>query len=165
MDSRKGRAKSSRLRNAIQPGGTYVMENPAGDDQAFMGASADFTQEGLGYERRPNAVTCASHFESTAEAAGLKAMFESVWNNPAMVEEVTEQVAARVETLYRENPPESIYFLTLYHLSRHRRTDKDLTLNESAKLRMRKNSSSGSLTASLARYGQPTPACKKEVEI
>ena len=103
----KGVFKSAKTSGAIQPGGTYVVENPSGDDHAFMGAAANFTQEGLGYERRPGTVTCVSHFENATEAVGLKMMFESVWDNPAMVEEVTAQVAAQVETLYRENPPES----------------------------------------------------------
>lgn len=114
----KGVFKSAKASGTIQPGGTYVVENPSGDDHAFMGATANFTQEGLGYERRPGTVTCVSHFENATEAVGLKMMFESVWDNPAMVEEVTAQVAAQVETLYRENPPEFIYFLTLYHLFR-----------------------------------------------
>ena len=114
----KGVFKSAKTSGAIQPGGTYVVENPSSDDHAFMGAAANFTQEGLGYERRPGTVTCVSHFENATEAVGLKMMFESVWDNPAMVEEVTAQVAAQVETLYRENPPEFIYFLTLYHLFR-----------------------------------------------
>ncbi len=110
--------KSAKTSGAIQPGGTYVVENPSGDDHAFMGAAVNFTQEGLGYERRPGTVTCVSHFENATEAIGLKMMFESVWDNPAMVEGVTAQVAAQVEMLYRENPPEFIYFLTLYHLFR-----------------------------------------------
>lgn len=114
----KGVFKSARYSNTVQPGGTYVVENPSGDDHAFMGAAADFTQEGLGYERRPDTVMGVSHYEGHIEAAGLKAMFDSVWENPAMVEEVTDEVAAQVETLYRENPPEFVYFLTLYHLFR-----------------------------------------------
>ena len=114
----KGVFKSAKTSGAIQPGGTYVVENPSGDDHAFMGAAANFTQEGLGYERRAGTVTCVSHFENATEAIGLKMMFESVWDNPAMIEEVTAQVTAQVETLYRENPPEFIYFLTLYHLFR-----------------------------------------------
>ncbi len=114
----KGAFRSATVAGAIQPGGTYVVENPDGDDHGFMGASAAFTQEGLGYERRPGTVTGVSHFEGATEAAGLKAMFESVWNNPAMVADVTEEVAAQVGTLYRENAPEFVYFLTLYHLFR-----------------------------------------------
>lgn len=90
----KGVFKSAKTSGAIQPGGTYVVENPSGDDHASMGAAANFTQEGLGYERRPGTVTCVSCFENATEAVGLKMMFESVWDNPAMVEEVTAQVAA-----------------------------------------------------------------------
>lgn len=54
-----------------------------------------------------------SHYEGKTEAAGLKAMFDSVWDNPAMVEEVTDAVAEQVQTLYKDNAPEYIYFLTL----------------------------------------------------
>ena len=39
--------RSAKLYGAIQPGGTYVVENPDGVDHAFMGNAADFTQEGL----------------------------------------------------------------------------------------------------------------------
>ena len=114
----KGTFKSAKRTSTVQPGGTYVVENPSQRDHGFMGAAADFTQEGLGYERRPDTVMGVSHYGGPAEVAGLKAMFESVWGNPAMVEEVTEEVAAQVGTLYRENPPEFVYFLTLYHLFR-----------------------------------------------
>lgn len=54
----KGVFKSAKTSGAIQPGGTYVVESPSDDDHAFMGAAANFTQEGLGYERRPGTVTC-----------------------------------------------------------------------------------------------------------
>ena len=121
----KATFRSAKAPGTIQPGGTYVVENPGGEDHAFMGASADFTQEGLGYERRPGTVTGVSHFEGAAEAAGLKAMFEQVWNDPSRVADVTDEVAAQVETLYRENPPEFIYFLTLYHLFRDFLADED----------------------------------------
>ena len=39
--------KSAKHRGAIQPGGTYYVDNANGKAQAFMGASADFTLEGL----------------------------------------------------------------------------------------------------------------------
>ena len=121
----KGVFKSAKIRNAIQPGGTYVIENKIKDDQGFMGAAADFTQEGLGYERRADTVMGVSHFEGSNEVAGLKTMFESVWNNPGLVQDVTAEVAGQVETLYRENPPEFVYFLTLYHLFRDFLGDED----------------------------------------
>ena len=129
----KGTFKSAKLPGTIQPGGTYVVENPDGEDHAFMGAAADFTQEGLGYERRPGTVMGVSHFEGSTEAASLKAMFEQVWDNPAMVADVTDEVAAQVETLYRENPPEFAYFLTLYHLFRDFLGDVDNDLRPGLK--------------------------------
>lgn len=114
----KGIFKSAKHTGVVQSGGTYVVENPQGEDQAFIGSVANFTQEGLGYEHRQDTVTCISHFEGNSEAMAIKVLFDGLWNNPDMVEEVTEQVVAQVETLYRENSPEFIYFLTLYHLFR-----------------------------------------------
>lgn len=115
------------------PGGTYVVENPNGNDHAFNGTAADFTLEGLGYERRPNSVMCVSHFEGAAEATGLKLMFQQVWDNPTMVADVTDEVAAQVGMLYRENPPEFVYFLTLYHLFRDFLADEDNDLRPGLK--------------------------------
>lgn len=110
--------KSARQNGIIQSGGTYHVQNTATESQAFMGASSSFTLEGLGYERRPGVVCGVSHYETTGESAALKAMFDSVWDDESMLAEVTDQVVAQVETLYRENSPEFVYFLTLYHLFR-----------------------------------------------
>ena len=111
--------KTARQRGMIATTGSYHVENPHVESHAFMGSAANaFTLEGLGYERRPGVVTGISHFQTSAEAIGLKCMFDSVWDNPALVEDVTEQVIEQVSTLYRENPPEFVYFLTLYHLFR-----------------------------------------------
>ena len=130
----KAKFRSAIRSGIIQSGGTYVVENPSGVDHGFMGSAANFTLEGLGYERRPDAVMPVSHFEGATEAAGLKAIFESVWNNPALVQDVTEEVAAQVGTLYRENSPEFVYFLTLYHLFRDYLADDDNDLRPGIKL-------------------------------
>ena len=111
--------KTARQRGMIATTGSYHVANPNSEDHGFMGSAANaFTLEGLGYERKPGVVTGISHFQTSAEAMGLKAMFDAVWDNPALVEDVTDQVIGQVSTLYRENPPEFVYFLTLYHLFR-----------------------------------------------
>ena len=111
--------KTARQRGMIATTGSYHVENPHAESHAFMGSAANaFTLEGLGYERKPGVVTGISHFQTSAEAMGLKAMFDSVWDNPALVEDVTDEVIEQVSTLYRENSPEFVYFLTLYHLFR-----------------------------------------------
>ena len=111
--------KTARQAGLIGTSGTYHVDNPQGDSEAFMGSAANsFTLEGLGYERKPDVITGLSHFQTTQEAMGLKVMFDGIWDNPTLVADVTEEVATQIETLYRENPPEFIYFLTLYHLFR-----------------------------------------------
>lgn len=111
--------KTARQAGLIGTAGAYHVDNPHGESEAFMGSVANsFTLEGLGYERKPDVITGVGHFKTTQEAAGLKAMFDGIWDNPALVEDVTEEVATQIETLYRENPPEFVYFLTLYHLFR-----------------------------------------------
>ena len=117
--------RSAKHRGMVQPGGTYHVHKALSNDQGFMGASADFTMEGLGYDRKPHTVMGVSHYEGSSEADGLRNMFDSVWNSPEMVEDVTEAVAEQVQTLYRENPPEYIYFLTLYHLFRDFMSDSE----------------------------------------
>lgn len=121
----KGAFRSARMKGVVQPGGTYVVEHAGGDAYGFMGAVASFTLEGLGYEHRPDSATVINHTEGAAETAAYKAMFESIWDNPATVEDVTERVAEQVETLYRENAPEFVYFLTLYHLFREYMDDEE----------------------------------------
>ena len=113
-----GTFRSACRSRTIQPGGTYVVERPDGGTDAFVGAAADFTQEGLGYERRLGVVTMVTHCEGATEAAGPRQMFERTWDDPSMVRDVTERVAEQVETLYRENAPHTIYLLTLHRLFR-----------------------------------------------
>ena len=121
-----GAFRSACRSRTIQPGGTYVVERPDGGTDAFVGATADFTQEGLGYERRLGVVTMVTHCEGAAESAGLRQMFDQVWGDPAMVQDVTARVAEQVETLYRENAPRWLYELTLHHLFRDRLEDQDV---------------------------------------
>ncbi len=118
--------KTARKSGMIGTSGSYHVENPNDENQAFMGSTSNaFTLEGLGYEREPGVVTGVAHFQTSAEAAGLKLMFDGIWNNQALVEDVTGAVIDQLETLYRENPPELVYFLTLYHLFRDFMEDQE----------------------------------------
>lgn len=111
--------RSAKRSGIITTAGSYHVENLHTESHGFAGSSANaFTLEGLGYEKRPDTVMNVTHSQTTAEAAGLKAMFDKIWDNPGLVEDVTQQVIAQINTLYRENSPEFIYFLTLYHLFR-----------------------------------------------
>ena len=108
--------KSAKASNRLQTGSMYVVENGQRAMQAFTGMNVPFTLEGLGYERRPGVISPVYHFENAAEAQPQLMMFNQLWDTPGLLEDVTEQVIEQVETLYRENAPEFIYFLTLFRV-------------------------------------------------
>jgi len=46
----------------------------------------------------------------------LLSFFDEIWGNPQLVEDVKEEVLSRILSLYEENSPEFIYFVTLYNI-------------------------------------------------
>lgn len=49
-------------------------------------------------------------------AKGFLREFDELWNNPELVQDVTDAVANGVEQMYRENAPELIYYMALNHI-------------------------------------------------
>lgn len=110
----KVRIKSYRETNPAQMRLAYVeVANPE-EDIAIQG-TVDFSSDGLGLtpSARNDANTCLYGRTMTQ---GLLMLFDGIWNNPAAVEDVTEKVLSEMEVLYKENTPEAIYFITLYHI-------------------------------------------------
>ena len=76
-----------------------------------------FTTTDLGCDRGNNAF-CFIHklpAESMQSQMYLQA-FNSLWNDSAKMQDVTEQVIDNISVAYRENAPEFIYFVTLYNI-------------------------------------------------
>lgn len=85
-----------------------------GDAIGIQGSSA-FTSTGFGYSEsnRFYMNMCAKDAPST------KAMldwFETIWNDPAAVEDAKAMLLERLEKLVNDQTPEFIYFLTLYNI-------------------------------------------------
>ena len=110
----KVRIKSYREHNAAQMRLAYVENVNPEQDIAIQG-TVDFSSDGLGItpSARNDMNTC---IYSRTMGQGILQIFDSIWNNPAMVEDVTEKVLSEMEVLYKENTPEAIYFITLYHI-------------------------------------------------
>lgn len=106
--------KSYRENNAAQIRLAYVENADPEQDIAIQG-TVDFSSDGLGItpSARNDANTC---MYGRPMAQGFLQLFEEIWNNPAIVEDVTEKVLSEMEVLYKENTPEAIYFITLYHI-------------------------------------------------
>ncbi len=49
-------------------------------------------------------------------AKGLLSLFDQVWSDEAATEDVTEQVLDSISNMYKENPPELVYYSALYDI-------------------------------------------------
>ena len=108
------------------PGGTgvgslYHIERPDGTAHAFNGMKMSFDLEGLGVKREADAMGSAPYYSfgegpEAMMAEQLKTRFDAIWNDPKLVQDVTDKVIGQVEALCKDNPPSLIYYLTLYHV-------------------------------------------------
>lgn len=74
-----------------------------------------FTTVDLGCEKGNNSYYMVNKFESPFSQEYMK-VFQNLWNDKEKLEDVTEQVIESISTVYRENAPEFIYFVTLYNI-------------------------------------------------
>lgn len=74
-----------------------------------------FTTVDLGCERGNNLTNFVIKLEAPESDAFLKD-FEGIWKNEEFTQDVTEEVIEKISTAYKENSPEFIYFMTLYHV-------------------------------------------------
>ena len=108
----KGKFKSLKRPNPAQQRLIHI-EN-GGKDVAING-SVDFTTDGLGItnSHRFDMNTCTYGKEYTQS---FLLMFDAVWEDVSLVEDVQAEVLEHMQVIYKENPPEYLYFVTLYNI-------------------------------------------------
>lgn len=74
-----------------------------------------FTTVDIGCEKGNNIYNMVNRFEAPFSEEYFK-LFNEVWHNKEKLQDVTDEVLENITTVYRENPPEFIYFLTLYNI-------------------------------------------------
>lgn len=83
-------------------------------EHALLGSS-NFTRRGLGLSKSPN-LELNLVVDSDRDRTDLKAWFDAIWENEALVSDVKDEVLRYLEQLYVNHAPEFIYFKTLYHV-------------------------------------------------
>ena len=83
-------------------------------EHALMGSS-NFTQRGLGLSAAPN-IELNMVVDSDRDRTDLKAWFDELWSDSALVEDVKAKVLEYLAQLYVDHSPEFIYFKTLFHV-------------------------------------------------
>lgn len=84
------------------------------DDKSYMPING-FTTVDLGCERGNNAYYMVQKSESPMSQAYLQ-LFEQLWNDKDKLQDVTDEVIKSITTVYNENSPDYLYFVTLYNI-------------------------------------------------
>lgn len=84
-------------------------------EDAILGSS-NFTVKGLGLAEKGNNIELNLEVDGNRDRRDLKAWFDELWDNAALVEDVKAEVLAYLAQLYQNNAPEFIYYKTLFHL-------------------------------------------------
>jgi hypothetical protein len=94
-------------------GGFINVQNS--DDRLTYMPVTGFTTVDLGCEKGNNIYNMVNKFEAPFSDEYFK-IFNSIWHDREKLQDVTEEVIENISTVYRENPAEFIYFLTLYNI-------------------------------------------------
>ena len=122
--------KSTRESNLLHGKMYHITNN--GVEKAIMGSS-NFTMRGLGLIQERSNIELNLEVDSDRDRRDLKAWFDEVWTNDALVEDVKEKVIAKLEQIGQDHAPERIYYKTLYELFRDEietRKTNDQTLED-----------------------------------
>ncbi len=76
----------------------------------------EFTTTELGCERGNNLCPMSMGFPSTKATDNFLRGFDQLWNDKEKFTDVTSIVLENIETVYKENSPEFIYFVAIYNI-------------------------------------------------
>ena len=97
--------------------GKMYLVATSGVENAILGSS-NFTVRGLGLGEGGNNIELNLIVDSNRDRQELKKWFKEVWDDERLVKDVREDVLLDLRKLYANQPPQFIYYLTLYHLFR-----------------------------------------------
>ena len=86
-----------------------------GQENAILGSS-NFTMRGLGLTESGSNIELNLEVDNTRDRRDLKAWFDELWSDDALVEDVKDEVLSYLAQLYTNHSPEFIYYKTLFHL-------------------------------------------------
>lgn len=85
------------------------------DEQVAYMPINGFTTVDLGCERGNNSYNMVNRIEAPFATQYIQ-LFDTLWNDKAKMQDVTDVVVENISSVYNENSPEFIYFITLYHV-------------------------------------------------
>jgi Superfamily II DNA/RNA helicases, SNF2 family len=108
---RKVRFRTNTTREGMN---NFLVVDGADETYTYLPMNS-FTTVDLGCERGNNLTNVVTRMENPASAEFLR-IFDSLWSDEEKLADVTEDVIDMISTVYQENPPELVYFMTLYNI-------------------------------------------------
>lgn len=108
----KVRFKTNKGSGAIQP--MLIVDN--GNDKSTYLNLNEFSSAGFGYKKDNTLLGAITKMEDVATTQSFLTNFDNVWNDQELLEDITDDVVSYIDNLYKENSPEFIYYLILYHI-------------------------------------------------
>jgi len=109
---KKARFKSNQTRALMQSFATIQ----GGDDSLAYAPINGFTTVDLGYQKGDALSNFINKLDEPTHTRQYIHLFDQQWNDETRTRDITEALCQHIESVYRENPPERIYFLILYNL-------------------------------------------------
>ena len=108
----KVKASEVKLQGTI-PFNLFHIEN--GNESKAIQGSSNFSSTGLGTLH-----SSAFHMNTLISESGATedflAIFDEIWNNPAMVSNIKTELLQNLEAIYEDKAPQFLYFMTLYNI-------------------------------------------------
>ena len=94
--------------------GGFMTVDSLKEQTAYMPLNG-FTTVDIGCERGNNSYNLVNRMEAPFSTQYMQ-LFDTLWNDRVKMQDVTEMIISSISTAYRENSPEFIYFMMLYHV-------------------------------------------------
>ncbi|MCG1037298.1 helicase-related protein [Polaribacter sargassicola] len=108
----KVKFKTNAKNGFIQP--QFIVNNSE-ENIAYSGIN-EFSSAGIGYEKDNAILNMVTRFDDFPTTEAFLKHFDDVWNDDKILKDVTKEVSSYIDNLYKENAPELIYYLTLFHI-------------------------------------------------
>jgi hypothetical protein len=109
----KARFMSNRTPAPMQPFACVEAAEVAEARAVYMPLHG-FTAVDLGYQPGNAVSNLVTRMDEPQHTSTYLRLFDQIWNDAEKVEDVSAAIIDHIATVYRENSPESIYFLMLY---------------------------------------------------
>ena len=107
----------STAQSSLLHGKMYHLQN--GEDARALLGSSNFTKAGLGIPDGAGNVELNLVVDSARDRGDLRRWFDEWWQNEERTTDVKGEVLRELQRIYAEQPPQFIYYLTLFNLFRH----------------------------------------------